>query len=164
RNVNVFHRFGRRPQKKAQHMNEKRSINSLLFLSKNPSFLLFISPVRVTTPYENVWRTTCYQAFLPFASRRAAKIDMLIDRQAARKSLMISAVRRPAFPSQRSIADPRAWPILAGIVAISSGRAPRRVFVPSVIVIGRSVESRSVKHGTPSAEVSSCTPPESVNT
>ena len=31
-------------------------------------------------------------------------------------------------------------------------------------VTGRSVVSRSVKHGTPSADVSSCTPPESVST
>jgi hypothetical protein len=38
------------------------------------------------------------------------------------------------------------------------------VFVPSVIVTGRSVFARSVKHGTPSAVVSSWTPPESVMT
>ena len=37
-------------------------------------------------------------------------------------------------------------------------------FVPSVIVIGRSVLSRTVKHGTPSAVVSSWMPPESVTT
>ena len=36
--------------------------------------------------------------------------------------------------------------------------------MPCVIVTGRSVFSRSVKHGTPSAVVSSCTPPESVTT
>ena len=36
--------------------------------------------------------------------------------------------------------------------------------MPCVIVIGRSVESLSVKHGVPRADVSSCTPPESVIT
>ncbi len=48
--------------------------------------------------------------------------------------------------------------------------APRRasrgtsVLVPCSTVIGRSVFSRIVRHGTPSAVVSSCTPPESVST
>ncbi len=37
-------------------------------------------------------------------------------------------------------------------------------FVPSVIVTGRSVLSRTVKHGMPNAVVSSCSPPESVTT
>ena len=41
---------------------------------------------------------------------------------------------------------------------------PTTVFVPSVTVIGRSVLSRSVRHGTPSTVVSSWTPPESVST
>ena len=48
--------------------------------------------------------------------------------------------------------------------AIRSGLAPRTVFVPDSTVIGRSVVSRSVKQRTPSADVSSWTPPESVTT
>ena len=44
------------------------------------------------------------------------------------------------------------------------GRCRRSKFVPSSHVIGRSVLSRSVRHGTPSAVVSSCRPPESVST
>ena len=51
-----------------------------------------------------------------------------------------------------------------GISAIRSGFAPSTVFVPSSSVTRRSVESRSVKQRTPSAVVSSCTPPESVRT
>jgi hypothetical protein len=38
------------------------------------------------------------------------------------------------------------------------------VLVPCSTVIGRSVFSRSVRQGTPSAVVSSCRPPESVST
>ena len=37
-------------------------------------------------------------------------------------------------------------------------------FVPCVTVTGRSVDSRSVRHGTPSTVVSSWMPPESVST
>ena len=37
-------------------------------------------------------------------------------------------------------------------------------FVPDVTVIGRSVDVRSVRHGTPRTVVSSWTPPESVST
>ena len=47
---------------------------------------------------------------------------------------------------------------------IRSGSRPTSRFVPSVRVIGRSVLSRSVRQGTPSTVVSSCTPPESVST
>ena len=76
------------------------------------------------------------------------------------------AARAPACPSQSGIAAP-------GFGSSSSVgdlgdplRAARRarVFVPSSTVTGRSVESRSVKQRTPSADVSSCTPPESVST
>ena len=52
----------------------------------------------------------------------------------------------------------------AGISASRAGSSPSTVFVPCVSVTGRSVLSRSVKHGTPSAVVSSWTPPESVTT
>ena len=45
-----------------------------------------------------------------------------------------------------------------------SGSSPSSVLVPSSIVIGRSVVLRRVKQRTPSAEVSSWTPPESVRT
>jgi hypothetical protein len=45
-----------------------------------------------------------------------------------------------------------------------SGRVPMTRFVPSLTVAGRSVLSRSVRHGTPRKVVSSCTPPESVRT
>ena len=48
--------------------------------------------------------------------------------------------------------------------AIRSGRNPSSVFDPSPTVTGRSVESLSVKQGMASADVSSCTPPESVRT
>lgn len=41
---------------------------------------------------------------------------------------------------------------------------PASTLVPSLMVTGRSVFSRSVTHGTPSAVVLSCTPPESVRT
>ena len=50
------------------------------------------------------------------------------------------------------------------ISMIRAGSRPARVFVPSVTVIGRSVLSRSVMQGTPSAVVSSCTPALSVST
>ena len=52
----------------------------------------------------------------------------------------------------------------AGTRRSAPGSRPSTVFVPSSTVTGRSVRSRSVKHGTPSADVSSCTPPESVST
>lgn len=48
--------------------------------------------------------------------------------------------------------------------ASAGGPTPSSLFVPSATVIGRSVLALSVKHGTPSAVVSSCTPPESVRT
>src|SRR5690606_26303298 len=50
----------------------------------------------------------------------------------------------------------------SGISRIRAGSSPSSVFVPSLIVTGRSVLSRSVKQGTPSAVVSSWIPPESV--
>ena len=46
----------------------------------------------------------------------------------------------------------------------SAGAGPSIVFVPSATVTGRSVSPRNVKQGTPSAEASSWTPPESVST
>ena len=52
----------------------------------------------------------------------------------------------------------------SGSPSIASGSSPSRTFVPRVIVIGRSVFSRRVKHGIPRYVVSSCTPPESVIT
>ena len=52
----------------------------------------------------------------------------------------------------------------SGISASRLGSSPSSVFVPCVTVTGRSVLSRSVKHGTPSTVVSSWTPPESVTT
>src|SRR5438067_2536441 len=53
---------------------------------------------------------------------------------------------------------------LATHVLTDASCVPARRFVPSVMVTGRSVFSRSVTHGTPSTVVSSCTPPESVST
>ena len=44
---------------------------------------------------------------------------------------------------------------LGRISAIRSGSRPRRVLVPALIVTGRSVFSRSVRHGMPSAVDSS---------
>ena len=44
----------------------------------------------------------------------------------------------------------------------TTGSSPISTFVPWLSVTGRSVLARNVKHGTPSAEASSWTPPESV--
>ena len=78
------------------------------------------------------------------------------------------ARRRRARPRGRPRAGSRRRASLSarrpGISAIGAGSSPSSMFVPSSIVTGRSVESRSVKQGTPRAEVSSWMPPESVRT
>lgn len=78
-----------------------------------------------------------------------------------------SAMRSPARPSQSSgILAARRVPArnAAYAPARPAASAPTSVFVPSVIVTGRSVLSRSVKQGTPRTVVSSWIPPESVST
>src|SRR6185503_2443864 len=73
-------------------------------------------------------------------------------RSAARPSH--SSGRRPRLPSPRRTR--------ATAAAIRAGSVPASALVPSSTVSGRSVFSRQVTHGTPSAVVSSCSPPESV--
>ena len=62
----------------------------------------------------------------------------------------------PALPSPARIASTPA--------ATASASSGSNVFVPTSTVLGRSVLGRSVRHGTPSAVVSSWIPPESVTT
>src|SRR5688572_22055600 len=82
-----------------------------------------------------------------------------------------STIRTPAFPSQPSgpFAPTSTRPVFSACsraltIPCSVGGHGTRVFVLSVTVTGRSVVSRTVRHGTPSTVVSSCTPPESVIT
>ena len=64
----------------------------------------------------------------------------------------------PTAPAPGRASPPRAAP--CGLPPRSApATAPRARFVPSSMVIGRSVFSRSVRHGTPSTVVSSCKPP-----
>lgn len=74
-------------------------------------------------------------------------------------------MRSPARPSHSGGASP---PARLGAskapFSIASGSVPTSRLVPIVIVMGRSVFSRSVKHGIPRTVVSSWTPPESVRT
>ena len=75
------------------------------------------------------------------------------------------SARRPARPTGRArAAGGGSLSTLSAAATIRSGSRPTSWFVPSVTVIGRSVLSRRVRHGTPSTVVSSCTPPESVST
>jgi len=79
----------------------------------------------------------------------------------------VLTIRSAALPSHKSGRLPTLpWPV--SIFFVSSRMTvrvlPTRVFVPCAIVIGRSVFSRSVKHGTPRAVVSSWSPPLSVST
>ena len=53
---------------------------------------------------------------------------------------------------------------LRAAATMACGSMPTRVLVPWSTVIGRSVFSRMVMQGTPSAVVSSWMPPESVST
>ena len=77
------------------------------------------------------------------------------------------ATRSPECPSQSGIGCPGGQALFstsANAAAIRSEALPTNRLVPRRTVIGRSVFSRSVKHGTPSTDVSSCNPPESVST
>ena len=75
---------------------------------------------------------------------------------ATQECVRTAAARSPARPSQSGIGSGSRRAVRsAGISASRSGRAPRTVFVPSSTVTGRSVVSRSVKQGIPSADVSS---------
>ena len=76
-------------------------------------------------------------------------------------------MRSEAFPSQSAGQGSGAPEARSCKAASKSLRRRARVvsrFEPSLIVIGRSVFGRSVRHGTPSTVVSSCIPPESVST
>src|SRR5690625_6579012 len=61
-----------------------------------------------------------------------------------------------ALPIWPSSSTERTWSVRLSVVT--------SLFVPWVMVTGRSVLGRRVRHGTPRMVVSSCTPPESVIT
>jgi hypothetical protein len=63
---------------------------------------------------------------------------------------------RPCLPAPERISSTP--------LRIATDQQPTRVLVPCSTVIGRSVFSRMVRQGTPSAVVSSCRPPESEST
>lgn len=67
-----------------------------------------------------------------------------------------SSGREPVLPCPESIFLVSDW--------IREGAVPTKILVPSETVIGRSVFSLNVKHGIPSAVVSSWIPPLSVKT
>src|SRR5215211_6004411 len=77
-----------------------------------------------------------------------------------------STMRAQASPSHNGMGAERRFPPSAAraVARIVARLKPTRAFVPCVMVTGRSVFSRTVRHGTPSTEVSSWTPPESVRT
>jgi hypothetical protein len=80
---------------------------------------------------------------------------------------MIAAIRSAAWPSQSSGTLPLTqFPARTSATAarIRAGLRPTRTFVPAEIVTGRSVFSRTVRHGTPRNVVYSWMPPESVMT
>src|SRR6185437_6265777 len=74
------------------------------------------------------------------------------------------AMRSPAFPSQPSGRRDAAVRLTERTAAASAAGSGTSRLVPSVIVMGRSVFSRTVRQGTPRAVVSSWRPPESVTT
>ncbi len=75
------------------------------------------------------------------------------------------ALRRFAVPELRHPAGlAAAIEHFANAVRMRLGSVPTTLLVPSVTVIGRSVFSRRVMQGTPSAVASSWMPPESVST
>ena len=97
------------------------------------------------------------------AAETAALLDSLVEKW----SSIASTIRSAACPSQSGGTAPGgscAASSSAGTSAIRSGASPSRTFVPSSTVTGRSVLSRSVKHGIPRNVVSSWIPPESVRT
>jgi hypothetical protein len=82
-------------------------------------------------------------------------------------STRMAAMRCPAFPFHRACVrggGGGASNTSQAALTIRSAFRPTRRFVPLAMVMGRSVLSRSVRHGTRSTVVSSCTPPESVRT
>src|SRR5262249_10367996 len=86
---------------------------------------------------------------------------------APRTTPSVSTIRSPARPSHSS--GTRAPSALLRRASSNAARmlarsTPASTLVPSLIVTGRSVFSRSVTHATPRAVVSSCSPPESVRT
>jgi len=79
--------------------------------------------------------------------------------------VMIRAMRGPACPSHSGGSSPAygpSWQALRTAAASSASVTSR--LLPLVMVMGRSVFGRMVRHGTRSKVVSSCTPPESVIT
>src|SRR6185503_6221283 len=75
-----------------------------------------------------------------------------------------AAILIPALPSQPSITGAISGRLTSRISLGSASSSGTNRLVPQRIVIGRSVVERTVKNGTPSTVVSSCTPPESVTT
>ena len=97
----------------------------------------------------------------PRAGRRGAvgRRDQHVERCVSSTPCRPSASIGAAFSA--GLLEGGASAAMSGLV----GRNPSEELLPSpLIVIGRSVFSRSVRHGTPSTVVSSCTPPESVST
>src|SRR5581483_3202333 len=95
-------------------------------------------------------------------------LGYLLAHHAASQSVMTRAIRGPAFPSHSGGSSPvygpsaQAFSTVAARPVTSDGGTSW--LLPLVIVTGRSVFGRSVRHGTRSSVVSSCTPPESVIT
>src|SRR5262249_18325155 len=122
---------------------------------------------RLAHPRDELLHDRCALRVEAQGARDAAHQDtpraVLLD--VSRKLASTRAARSPARPSQRGIvAGSECAVSRSGIVTTRDGFSPSRVFVPCSRVIGRSVPLRSVKHGTPRADVSSWTPPESVRT
>src|SRR5207302_10313624 len=99
----------------------------------------------------------------------------VVDGAAHHLDAAVHASSRPRSATMRSAALPshrggrrarllRPSSILNASSFTFSGSVPATMLVPSSTVIGRSVFSRTVMHGTPSAVVSSCRPPLSVST
>ena len=93
------------------------------------------------------------------------RLQLIGSRRHVRRSRRSRSAGRPGRPTRpASWLDGGAAITLSAVLTIRSESRPISRFVPSVRVIGRSVLSLSVRHGTPSTVVSSCTLPESVRT
>ena len=135
------------PNRKIQH---KRNLSSL---PKKLKIICFRAPISAAIKslwllnYSKIFTGTRFQ---PLNSTKQPQI--------------LSA----AFPSQRGgifFSVEIGWLRVSKAARfIFSEFVPTSRFVPCEIVTGRSVFSRRVRHGIPSAVVSSCKPPESVKT
>ena len=97
--------------------------------------------------------------------RRRGRTGAAGPQRCASHRLITAATRHPARPSHSggSSGGRGGSSSAARAAAPRSARSTRRL-VPWVIVTGRSVLGRTVRHGTPSTVVSSCRPPLSVTT